>query len=107
MDVSRFSAKNKLHHAIAWVLNFIKNLKMARSKGSVVKDNHISTNDLNIAEHILITSIQSEALAQELACMASKSNSKPPIYVSQLNLNLDKEGIVRCRTRIDKANVAE
>ena len=37
---------------------------------------------------------------------ARKSNNKPPLYVSQLNLYLDKEGILRCRTRIGKATIS-
>ena len=80
---------------------------MARSKGSVVKDHQVSANELNNAEHVLIKSIQDEAFAHEIAYLTSKPNSKPPLYVSLLNLYLDKEGIVRCRTRIGKANVAE
>ena len=107
IDITRFSTKNKLLHTIAWVLRFINNSKIARANGSIVKDNNVSANEVDNAEHILIKSIQNEAFAHEISYLSRKSNNKPPLYVSQLNLYLDKEGILRCRTRIGKATISE
>ena len=108
-DISRFSSKGKLLRTFSWVLRFIQNLKSAVQKTQLNKSNMVSVSETNNAEMILIRSIQSRAYRKEIQFLLSSNNSdtKPPLYVTQFNLFVDHEQVLRCRTRINKSSVLD
>ena len=106
-DISRFSTRGKLLRTLAWVHRFIDNLKLAVNKKSLNKECIISVTEFNNAETKFTKSIQGVAFNKEIEYLQSSRNSKPPIYVSQFNLILDKQNILRCRSRISNASVIE
>ena len=67
LDLSRFSTKGKLLRTIAWVMRFVSNLKSAREKSQLNKEEQVSVSEANNAENCLIRSIQSEAFSSEIA----------------------------------------
>ena len=69
----------------------------------------LSVSETNNAELILIRYIQSRAYRKEIEFLLSSNNSdtKPPLNVTQLNLFVDKEQVLRCRTRINKSSVLD
>ena len=107
LDLSRFSTKGKLLRTIAWVMRFVSNLKSAREKSQLNKEEQVSVSEANNAENCLIRSIQSEAFSSEIAYLDSKSTTKPPLRVSQFNLFLDENRVLRCKTRVSNASLSE
>lgn len=107
VDMSRFSSKGKLLSTIAWVVRFVANLKAAVKKQESNKEEKLSVAEINVAENSLIRSIQKEAFPKEISYLVTKATSKPPVYVSQFNLFIDNDKVLRCSTRIKNANVTE
>ena len=110
IDISRYSSKDKLLRIVSWVLRFIQNLKSAINNTPLNKENMVSASEIGNAEFRIIRSIQSQAFKPELAYLLTldnKTNKKPPLYVSQFNLFLDKDKVLRCKTRLNKASVLE
>ena len=88
-------------------MRFVTNLKSAKEKGQLNKEIQVSVSEVNNAENCLIRSIQSEAFSSEIAYLDSKSTTKPPLRVSQLNLFLDENRVLRCKTRVSNASLLE
>ena len=107
IDISRFGNKNKVLRTIAWIMRFVSNLKSAIRKEELNKEDKIDILEINEAESILVRSIQSEEFPAEISYLATNATSKPPLYVNQFNLFLDEEKVLRCRTRIGKADVLQ
>ena len=110
IDISRSSSKGKLLRTIAWVFRFVQNINAAVNNKQLKKENILSASEIENAEMHLIRSIQAQAFNAELnylLSLGSKTNKKPPLYMSQFNLFLDKHEVLRCRTRLNKASVSE
>ena len=110
IDISRSSSKGKLLRTIAWVFRFVRNLRAAANNKRLNKENLLSASEIENAELHLIRSIQSHEFKAELnylSSLGSKTTKRPPLYVSQFNLFLDKEQVLRCRTRLNKASISE
>ena len=58
------------------------------------------------AETILIKATQQKRFAKEITHMKTKTKSKSPALISQLQLYLDKNDIIRCRGRIDHSELS-
>ena len=63
--------------------------------------------ELQYAENMLIRSAQHRHLGLELAYLKSKKKVSRPALVSQLDLFLDQEGIIRCGGRLQNALICE
>ena len=106
-EMSRFSSKGKLLRTLAWVLRFIKNLKSVVIKKPLNLERQVSATETEDAEKMLIRSIQGDTFRQEIEYLQSNKGQKPPLYITQFNLFLDEDKLLRCRTRINKASVVE
>ncbi len=112
IDLNRVSNKNKLLRTIAWILRFIHN---ARNKGNRKQEAQVSTEEVENAEKLIIRSVQQNAFYKEidyLKCLKADRNKgkytgKVPLNVSQFNLFLDDEQLLRCSSRIKNANVSD
>ena len=69
----------------------------------------MSTTELELAEETIICSIQQEAFEKEIEFVKSKCprGKNTPILVNQFDLFIDNKGILRCRSRLSNASVAE
>lgn len=107
----RFSSKGKLVRTMAWALRYISNLKASLKSQTLNIEDQVSVDEINNAEKILIKSIQGEYFKVEIgyleACKAKKTGLKVPLYVQQFNLFIDHEGILRCRTRVNKSSLQQ
>ena len=108
IDIDRFSNKNKLVRTFAWVLQFLTNL---RNKGERHHTSNLSMSEIENEEKKLIASIQGEAFEHEIKYLTLRKQErepgKMPLYVNQFNLYIDEDTILRCRSRISKANVPD
>lgn len=111
IKLERFSDKGRLLRTLAWVLRFVSNLKHSVQKEEVNKEKMVSVSEVNAAEIMLVRSIQNESFAKEIVYLLSsptgRNHVKIPLYVNQFNLYLDDNSILRCRTRVSKASIAE
>ena len=110
LDTTRFSDKGKLLRSLAWAIRFITNMKGAINGTNLCKERHVTAEEVENAESLLVRSIQHNAFSEELKylkCEATgKNKSKPPLYVSQFNLFIDNKGILRCRSRLKHARIS-
>ena len=69
----------------------------------------INGTELLCAENHIIKTVQAEYFPKEIEFVAlkSKSGSKPPTDVSQFNLLLDDDKVLRCRSRINNASISD
>ena len=104
VDINRFSSKTKLLRVVAWIFRFINNL---RSKQKV-QGKCMNASELEKAENFVIRHIQEESFPSELEFLTRSDKHvarKPPLLVSQFNLFVDREGIIRANSRIKNAFV--
>ena len=111
VDLQRFSNKGKLLRCIGWVLRFVSNMKSAILKSDFNHEPTLTVSEVNEAENVLIKSIQNDCFAKEIHYLSLsesvRKGMKTPLYVNQFNLYLDKNEILRCRTRIGKSTVPD
>ena len=96
---------------IGWVLRFVSNMKSAILKSDFNHEPTLTVSEVNEAENVLIKSIQNDCFAKEIHYLSLsesvRKGMKTPLYVNQFNLYLDKNEILRCRTRIGKSTVPD
>ena len=108
VDVQRYSSLVKLRRTVAWVMRFVSNLKALVGKKSRNVEKHVSAEETNSAEVMLIKDIQRRGFSKEFEFMQSKGTSgKRPDIVNQLNLFVDEKGVIRCRSRLENAPLLE
>ena len=111
VDLDRFSNKGKLLRTVAWVLRFTSNLKAAIKKDDINREEMVTVSEIDQAELVLVQSIQAESFSKEIHYLSSeepiKRNLKVPLYVSQFNLYLDENNILRCRSRLGKSSILD
>ena len=107
IELERFSDKVKLLRTIAWVYRFINNAKSAIKQEKVNDDAVLNVSEINSAENTLVKFIQMENFETEIRYLllspSARNNAKTPSYVNQFNLYIDENGVVRCRSRVNKA----
>ena len=96
---------------VAWVLRLTSNLKAAIKKDDINREEMVTVSEINQAELVLVQSIQAESFSKEIHYVSSeepiKRNLKVPLYVSQFNLYLDENNILRCRCRLGKSSILD
>ncbi|XP_065067415.1 uncharacterized protein LOC135692987, partial [Rhopilema esculentum] len=111
IDIMRFNDKGKLVRSFGWVISFFSNLKSAVQGTEINRSEGLSAPEIQRAETVLIRSVQHESFSSEIKYLLSsesgKKGTKTPLYINQFNLFLDKDMILRCRTRVGKSTIAE
>ena len=102
MNWDRFSSFRKFVLTMAWVLRFGAN---ARKPASLRKLQGISIVEMENATSHVLRLLQREVFAEEYESLV-KGNKKRLPLIDQLNLYLDK-GLIRCKGRLEKADLAE
>ena len=107
IDLERLGSKQMLLRTLAWVLRFIGNCGLSRNNGTPNLNGELSSIELENAELKLISLIQRETFAEEYQFLSGKKVERPSLRVSQFNLYLDKQGIIRTKSRITNASLAD
>ena len=102
IDITRLSALMKLLRVTALVLKFVDHL--CRKRGDMHSPKLTAT-DIGRAETMWVKSVQRSSFESELQSLRGQIVDTP--LQKQLNLFLDKEGIIRCQGRIDHSTVLE
>jgi hypothetical protein len=104
IDCTKFSSVERLLRVTSYVLRFIYVLKNRGKKNSLTR--FVTVPELNQAKDMWIKTVQSAEYPKELEHLYDKSKRKTPI-IRQLRLFLDKCGTIRCRGRLENANLKE
>ena len=110
VSIMRFRSKTMLLRTIAWCFRFTRNCK-SRSYHEGQPSLQRQASEIETAERQWIWSIQTEAFSgvYQFLSGGGKSNAdkKTPLLVSQLNLFLDENGIIRACSRIRNSSVSD
>ena len=107
--IERFSSKTRLLRTMAWALRFIAKLKAKISKSKLDTEHELYTltsREIEQAETVILKQVQSESFVAEIEFLKDRKG-KPPKLVHDFDLFLDEEGILRCKTRLQKAPVID
>ncbi|KAL9954863.1 hypothetical protein ACROYT_G042448 [Oculina patagonica] len=100
IDIERYSSVTRLLRVTAYILRFICN-----AKKSIPRD--LNAQELNQAEMLWVKTVQTASFAKELEFLQSKRGTFPPVYVTQFNLFLNDQQIIRCKGRVSNAPLSE
>ena len=100
IHLERYSSWSKVLRVTALVIRAHKIWKK-----KTISQNLTAT-DISEAETILIKATQQKRFAKEITHLKIKTKSKSPALISQLQLYLDKNDIIRCRGRIDHSELS-
>ena len=107
IDCGKFNSFTFLLRVTAQVLRFVE-LVRKRSL-NVFKvcytDAAIEAVELNRAEILWIRSMQAQTFQKEISYLIGHSNKVKPPYIDQFNLFLDNQNLLKCRGRINNANL--
>ena len=104
IDINRFSSTGKLLRVLGWVFRFINNARSIKKQAEIC----ITALELENAENFVVKKVQSEQFEKELSFLShatSSDSQRPPLLVSQFNLFIDKQGVLRTKSRIKKADI--
>ena len=107
VDIKRFSSKGKLIRTVTYVMKFIRTLRNS-IQGIKTSTGELSVEEVREAENMVIRSVQVDVFDSELRylCHAStRKDIRPPTLVAQFNLFVDKDGILRARSRLKHASL--
>ena len=105
IQCTNFSTFNRLMRVTAYVLRFVKRSRQLASSSST--DHRIlpSAEELSLAETYWIRSIQAKSFSSEINHLQSDCQSSKPIRVLQFGLFLDSKKVMKCRGRINEADL--
>ena len=113
IDIERYSSVTRLLRMTAYILRFIRNAKKSVSHHETHKSpqqslkGELNAQELNQAEMLWIKIVQTASFAKELEFLQSRRGTFPPVYVTQFNLFLDDQQIIRCKGRVSNAPLSE
>ena len=113
IDIERYCSVTRLFRVTAYLLRFIGNAKNSVSNRETHKlpehssKRELNAQELNQAEMLWIKTVQKASFAKELEFLQSKRGTFPPVYVTQFNLFLDNQQIIRCKGRVNNAPLSE
>ena len=113
IDIERYSSVTRLLRVTAYILRFIRNAKKSVSHHETRKSpeqsskGELNVQELNQAEMLWIKIVQTASFAKELEFLQSRRGTFPPVYVTQFNLFLDDQQIIRCKGRVSNAPLSE
>lgn len=104
INCNDFSDPMRLFRVPAYVLRFIDRVKCVRkSTEEVTKE--LTANEINRAKSVWIRTIQNNSFTNELEFLKSDNQRLPPNRVRQFGLFLDENRLMRCKGRIEHANL--
>ena len=105
IDTKKYSSLTQLLRISAYVLSFIRNLraKLSGNANQVVQE--LSATEVKQAEWYWIKTIQANSFEDEIKFLTKKSQLSPPPRVKQFGLYLDDVGILRCKGRLNNADL--
>ena len=111
IDIDRFGKRSRLIRTVAWVFRFILNLR-AKIYPVIEKTNTgiLNASELRQAENLLIISVQDESFTKELNYLMNPKKGEsyiPPIHVTQFNLYVGEQGVLRSQTRVTNGSLPE
>ena len=109
IDSERFSTLTKLLRVTAYVLRFVRRLQRSvRDKGNNVTKNdescYLTSADIVAAEHMWIMQTQRKHFQEVFTSIEGKRTNN---LQRQLGIYPDDTGILRCKGRIEHANLSE
>jgi hypothetical protein len=105
-----FSSLTRLLRVTAYVLRFIRNIKKSLEDQNSVrgtKQIDLSATEINAAEIVLVRSVQNISFSSEIDFLTKKKDESTPNRVRQFGLFLDDNKLLRCKGRINNANVSK
>ena len=104
IDCNRFGNFNRLIRVTAYVYRFVNSLrKRGASHHSTVQ---LCPDELCKAETYWVSHVQSQKFPKELQYLEKRGGQAAPAYVKQFGTYLDDSHLIRCRGRINNANIA-
>ena len=103
----------RLFRVTAYVLRFIRNAKKNTPGGQAHKiprellTKELKAQEFNQAETQWIKTVQKASFAKELDFLESQRGTFPPVYINQLGLFMDDQGITRCKGRVNNAPLSQ
>lgn len=98
MDCSKHSTLTKVLRVTELVLRFIRKLKRQKTGNETTQE--LTADDLKEAEMFWISHIQATSFPEEIRRLSAKQ-CEPNQLISQLNLFLDKNKLIRCEGRLE------
>ena len=105
IDTKKYSSLTQLLRISAYVLRFIGNLKAKLSGNANQVVQELSATEVKQAEWYWIKTIQANSFEDEIKFLTKKSQLLPPPRVKQFGLYLDDVGILRCKGRLNNADL--
>ena len=99
IDITKYSTLNKTLRVTALVILFTRKLRGKK------KSDTITTIDMKHARIVLLQSVQQFYYRDILSKIKDKAKSKRPAIIQQLSLYLDDDDLIRCRGRLQYAQL--
>ena len=105
IDTKKYSSLTQLLRISSYVLRFIGNLKAKLSGNTNQVVQELSATEIKQAEWYWIKTIQANSFEDEIKFLTKKSQLLPAPRVKQFGLYLDDVGILRCKGRLNNADL--
>ena len=99
IDINKYSTLNKTLRVTALVIHFTAKLRKK------TKSNTVTAIDMKHARIVLLQSVQQFYYGDILSQIKDKAKGKRPAIIHQLGLYLDVAGLIRCRGRLQYAQL--
>jgi hypothetical protein len=99
IDINRFSSLTRLLRVTALVLRFIRKLRRSKSNSR-----YLTYPELQESEELWLKSIQKKHFNSEID---SIQKGKSTNFKKQLGLFIDNQGLLRCKSRLENAELSE
>ena len=99
IDITKYSTFNKMLRVSALVIYFTRKLRKK------TKSNTVTAIDMKHARNALLQSVQQFYYGEILSKIKDKAKGKRPAIIHQLGLYLDDDGLIRCRGRLQYAQL--
>ena len=103
-NCSDFSELTKLFRVMAYVLRFIDRVKCSK-KSTEEATKELTASEVNRAASVWIRTIQNNPFTSELEFLKCDNQRLPQNRVRQFGLFLDGDQLMRCKGRIEHANL--
>lgn len=103
MDISRYKLSS-LVRVSAIILRFINNIKLKTKSRSDWQIDHIRVFELHSAEETWLLATQRLHFSEELEYLQDPTGKRPAL-VSQLDLFISSDGLIRCNGRLANAQL--
>lgn len=102
-DICHFSKLSKLLRSTAWMLRFINNCLSRIRRKNIIKLSFLDTAEIDAAEKLWIKQAQGDSFQAELSYLTNQREVNKASRLYQLSPEMDEDGIIRIKGRIDEA----